>query len=64
VAKSRTQRYVVVVFDGVSLGIMSFAFGVSDMAAHYGVLPGLDIKIVSGWPKDQASEPGPAPAPA
>jgi hypothetical protein len=28
-----------VVFDGVSMGIMSFAFGVFDMAKHYGVLP-------------------------
>ena len=46
--KSRAQRYVVVVFDGVSLGIMSFAFGVFDMAAYYGVLPDLDIKVVSG----------------
>ena len=38
-AKPRTQRYVVVVFDGVSLGIMSFAFGVFDMAAYYGSCP-------------------------
>jgi transcriptional regulator GlxA family with amidase domain len=48
VAKSRTQRYVVVVFDGVSLGIMSFAFGVFDLAAYYGVLPDIDVRIVSG----------------
>jgi transcriptional regulator GlxA family with amidase domain len=48
VAKSRTQRYVVVVFDGVSLGIMSFAFGVFDVARHYGALPDIDIKVVSG----------------
>ena len=48
VAKSRAERYVVVVFDGVSLGIMSFAFGVFDLAAYYGVLPGIDIKVVSG----------------
>ena len=48
VGKSRTQRYVVVVFDGVSLGIMSFAFGVFDMAASYGVLPDIEIKVVSG----------------
>ena len=47
-ADSRAQRYVVVVFDGVSLGIMSFAFGVFDMAAYYGVLPDIDIKVVSG----------------
>src|SRR5215470_3428439 len=47
-AESRAQRYVVVVFDGVSLGIMSFAFGVFDMAAYYGVLPDIDVKVVSG----------------
>jgi len=28
------QNFVVVVFDGVSMGIMSFAFGVFDMAKH------------------------------
>jgi len=44
------QRFVVVVFDGVSLGIMSFAFGVFDMAKHYGVLPELDVRVVSGEP--------------
>src|SRR6516165_10972762 len=27
---------------------MSFAFGVFDMAAYYGVLPDIDIKVVSG----------------
>ena len=46
-AKPRTQRYVVVVFDGVSLGIMSFAFGVFDLARHYGALPDIDIRVVS-----------------
>ncbi len=46
--ESRAQRFVVVVSDGVSLGIMSFAFGVFDMAAHYGVLPDLDVRVVSG----------------
>jgi transcriptional regulator GlxA family with amidase domain len=45
---SGAQRFVVVVFDGVSLGIMSFAFGVFDLAAHYGALPGLDVRVVSG----------------
>ncbi len=45
---SRAQRFVVVVFDGVSLGIMSFAFGVFDMAAHYDALPDLDVRVVSG----------------
>src|SRR5215470_5431746 len=45
-----TQRYVVVAFNGVSLGIMSFAFGVFDMALYYGVLPDLDVRVVSGEP--------------
>jgi transcriptional regulator GlxA family with amidase domain len=44
------QRLAVVVFDGVSLGIMSFAFGVFDMAKHHGVLPDLDLRVVSGEP--------------
>jgi transcriptional regulator GlxA family with amidase domain len=47
---SRVQRFVVVVFDGVSLGIMSFAFGVFDMAKHYGVLRDLDVRVVAGEP--------------
>jgi transcriptional regulator GlxA family with amidase domain len=48
VAESAAQRYVVVVFDGVPLGIMSFAFGVFDLARHYGALPDIDIKVVAG----------------
>lgn len=48
--KSQSQRLVVVVFDGVSLGIMSFAFGVFEMAKHYGVLPDLDVRVVAGEP--------------
>src|SRR5437763_1036583 len=44
------QNFVVVVFDGVSMGIMSFAFGVFDMAKHYGVLPDLDLQVVAGEP--------------
>src|SRR5689334_24413406 len=45
-----TERFVVVVFDGVSLGIMSFAFGVFDMAVHYGVLPDLELRVLAGEP--------------
>lgn len=48
--KRDQQRFAVVVFDGVSLGIMSFAFGVFDLAKHYGVLPGLDVRVVAGEP--------------
>jgi transcriptional regulator GlxA family with amidase domain len=44
------RRLVVVVCNGVSLGIMSFAFGVFDMAVHHGALPGLDVRLVSGEP--------------
>jgi transcriptional regulator GlxA family with amidase domain len=50
VASRASQCIAVVVFDGVSLGIMSFAFGVFDMAAHYGALPGLDVRLVCGEP--------------
>ncbi|MEU7002989.1 helix-turn-helix domain-containing protein [Nonomuraea sp. NPDC046570] len=39
-----------VVFDGALLGSMSFAFGVFDIAAHYGGLPDLDLRIVAGEP--------------
>jgi len=49
-AARTAQRFVVVVFDGVSMGIMSFAFGVFDMAKHYGALPDLDMRVVSGEP--------------
>jgi hypothetical protein len=49
-AARQTQNFVVVVFDGVSLGIMSFAFGVFDMAKHYGVLPDLELRVVAGEP--------------
>src|SRR5436190_18927562 len=45
-----TRNFVVVVFDGVSLGIMSFAFGVFDMAVQYGVLPDLEVRVVAGEP--------------
>jgi transcriptional regulator GlxA family with amidase domain len=44
------QRFVVVVFDGLSLGVMSFAFGVFDMAKYYGVLDDLDVRVVAGEP--------------
>src|SRR5262249_13579646 len=45
---SQATRLVVVVFDGIPLGIMSFAFGVFDMAKHYGVLSDLDVRVVAG----------------
>jgi transcriptional regulator GlxA family with amidase domain len=40
-----------VVFDGVSLGVMSFAFGVFDLAVHYGGTPDLEIRLVAGEPE-------------
>jgi transcriptional regulator GlxA family with amidase domain len=46
----QAQRFVVVVFDGLSLGIMSFAFGVFDMAKYYGVLDDLDVRVIAGEP--------------
>jgi transcriptional regulator GlxA family with amidase domain len=44
------QKIRVVVFDGASMGIMSFAFGVFDLAVHYRALPGLDVRVVAGEP--------------
>jgi transcriptional regulator GlxA family with amidase domain len=44
------RRLAVVVFDGVSLGIMSFAFGVFDMAAANGELSDVDVRVVAGKP--------------
>jgi len=44
------QRIVVVVFDGASMGVMSFAFGVFDVAVQYDLLPDLDVRLVSGTP--------------
>lgn len=46
----RSDRLVVVLFDGASLGIMSFAFGVFDLAVHYGAMPDLDVRVVAGEP--------------
>ncbi len=45
-----TRRLAVVVFNGASLGAMSFAFGVFDMASQFGELPGLQIRVVGGEP--------------
>jgi transcriptional regulator GlxA family with amidase domain len=47
---ARSDRLVVVLFDGASLGIMSFAFGVFDLAVHYGAMPDLDVRVVAGEP--------------
>ena len=44
------KRLAAVVFNGTPLGIMSFAFGVFDLARHYGALPGLDVRVVAGEP--------------
>ena len=44
------RRLVVVVFDGVPLGSMSFAFGVFDIAGYYGGLPELTQRVVGGQP--------------
>jgi transcriptional regulator GlxA family with amidase domain len=44
------RRLAVVVFNGVSVGIMSFAFGVFDMAVAHGELPELDVRVVGGEP--------------
>lgn len=44
------RRLVVVVFDGALLGSMSFAFGVFDIATHYGGLPEVEVTVVAGQP--------------
>ncbi len=44
------RRLVVVIFDGMPLGIMSFAFGAFDLAVQYGATPDLDVRIVAGEP--------------
>lgn len=44
------RRLAVVVFDGVSLGVMSFAFGVFDLAIHYGAMPDLEVRLLAGEP--------------
>src|SRR3954452_1756160 len=47
---SEPTRLAVVLFDGASLGIMSFAFGVFDLAVHYGPMPELEVRVVAGEP--------------
>jgi transcriptional regulator GlxA family with amidase domain len=49
-ARPSARRLAVVVFDGMSLGVMSFAFGVFDLGTHYGAMPDLEIRLVSGEP--------------
>ncbi len=44
------RRLAVVAFNGASMGIMSFAFGVFDLAVQYGALPDLEVQLVSGEP--------------
>jgi transcriptional regulator GlxA family with amidase domain len=42
------RRLAVVVFDRAPLGIMSFAFGVFDLAVQYGEISDLDVRVVAG----------------
>jgi transcriptional regulator GlxA family with amidase domain len=44
------DRIAVVAFNGASLGMMAFAFGVFDLAVQYGALPELEVQLVSGEP--------------
>jgi transcriptional regulator GlxA family with amidase domain len=44
------ERIVVVVFDGASMGVMTFAFGAFDVALQYGLLPDLEVRLVAGTP--------------
>lgn len=45
---SEPTRLAVLLFDGAPLGIISFAFGVFDLAVHYGAMPELDVRVVAG----------------
>jgi len=47
---SAIRRLAVMLFDGALLGSMSFAFGVFDIATHYGGLPGVQVRVVAGEP--------------
>jgi transcriptional regulator GlxA family with amidase domain len=49
-ARAALRRLTVVVGDGASMGIMSFAFGVFDLAVQYGALPDLEVMVVGGEP--------------
>lgn len=49
-AEKTSTSVVVVVFDGVPMGIMSFAFGVFDLAIHHQALPGVRLRLVAGEP--------------
>jgi transcriptional regulator GlxA family with amidase domain len=45
-----SKRFVIVIFDGMPIGILSFGFGVFEVGKYFGVLPGLDVSIVAGEP--------------
>lgn len=47
---SEATRLAVVLFGRASMGIMSFAFGVFDLAVHYCAMPDLDVRVVAGEP--------------
>jgi transcriptional regulator GlxA family with amidase domain len=46
----QVKRLAIVICDGTPLGVMSFAFGVFDLAKHYGALPAIDLRVVAGEP--------------
>lgn len=49
-SSAEIQRIVVVLFDGALLTSMSFAFGVFDIAKHYGALPAGEVTVTAGEP--------------
>jgi len=48
--EARKERFVVVVFNGVPLGVVSFGFGVFEVGLFYNALPGIDVRVVAGEP--------------
>jgi hypothetical protein len=45
------KRFVIVVFDGIPFGALSFGFGVFELGMSFGALPGLEVSVVSGEPE-------------
>jgi transcriptional regulator GlxA family with amidase domain len=48
--EARKTRFVVVVFNGVPLGVVSFGFSVFEVGVYYNALPGIEVRVVSGEP--------------
>ncbi|HZR50304.1 MAG TPA: helix-turn-helix domain-containing protein [Streptosporangiaceae bacterium] len=49
--EARKERFVVVVFNGVPLGVVTFGFGVFEVGQFYNALPGIEVRVVAGEPE-------------